>query len=242
MTLIGTIHAVAATSSYDVWIVQERGNGRSTPWPRRRRRGYDMERPWATSNGTIHAVAAALRRVDRPSIQKRTIHVVATTRILQESAENGHVVAAASTLCITGKVVKERRRTAWITQPGSEIGALAYSGKLMPPSPMPEAVRGVRDVWALGLFAAGQSSTMVCTYAGQVIMGGMVQIKLRPWKQIAMTRALALGPALAVAVSTYGDQRLFNRINEYLNVLQSVLPSPDAAAVLRRCDRRPIDT
>ena len=97
-------------------------------------------------------------------------------------------------------------------------------------------------VWALGLFAAGQSSTMVCTYAGQVIMGGMVQIKLRPWKQIAMTRALALGPALAVAVSTYGDQRLFNRINEYLNVLQSVLPSPDAAAVLRRCDRRPIDT
>ncbi|EOD07450.1 hypothetical protein EMIHUDRAFT_52098, partial [Emiliania huxleyi CCMP1516] len=78
-------------------------------------------------------------------------------------------------------------------------------------------------VWALGLFAAGQSSTMVCTYAGQVIMGGMVQIKLRPWKQIAMTRALALGPALAVAVSTYGDQRLFNRINEYLNVLQSVL-------------------
>ena len=90
--------------------------------------------------------------------------------------------------------------------------------------------------------AAGQSSTMVCTYAGQVIMGGMVQIKLRPWKQIAMTRALALGPALAVAVSTYGDQRLFNRINEYLNVLQSVLPSPDAAAVLRRCDRRPIDT
>ena len=83
---------------------------------------------------------------------------------------------------------------------------------------------------------------MVCTYAGQVIMGGMVQIKLRPWKQIAMTRALALGPALAVAVSTYGDQRLFNRINEYLNVLQSVLPSPDAAAVLRTCARRPIDT
>ena len=106
---------------------------------------------------------------------------------------------------------------------------------------MPEAVRGVRDVWALGLFAAGQSSTMVCTYAGQVIMGGMVQIKLRPWKQIAMTKALALGPALAVEADC-GDQRLFNRINEYLNVLQSVLPSPDAAAVLRRCDRRPIDT
>jgi Mn2+/Fe2+ NRAMP family transporter len=77
-------------------------------------------------------------------------------------------------------------------------------------------------MWAIGLFAAGQAATMVCTYAGQIIMGGCLQIQLSPWVRVAITRVFALGPALAVAISTYGHQKLFNQINEYLNVLQSV--------------------
>ena len=77
-------------------------------------------------------------------------------------------------------------------------------------------------VWALGLLAAGQASTMVCTYAGQMIMGGCLQVQLAPWKRVAFTRAFALGPALLVATVTGSDTSLFNNINEYLNVLQSV--------------------
>lgn len=77
-------------------------------------------------------------------------------------------------------------------------------------------------IWALGLFAAGQAATMVCTYAGQIIMGGCLDVQLAPWKRVAFTRIFALGPALAVAASTYSNQKLFNNINEYLNVLQSV--------------------
>jgi len=77
-------------------------------------------------------------------------------------------------------------------------------------------------MWAIGLFAAGQAATMVCTYAGQIIMGGCFEIKLSPWVRVAITRVFALGPALAVAVSTYDNQQLFNQINEYLNILQSV--------------------
>jgi len=77
-------------------------------------------------------------------------------------------------------------------------------------------------IWALGLLAAGQASTMVCTYAGQMIMGGCLQIKLAPWKRVALTRAFALGPALLVSVATGSDTSLFNNINEYLNILQSV--------------------
>ena len=61
-----------------------------------------------------------------------------------------------------------------------------------------------------------------CTYAGQIIMGGCLQIQLAPWKRVAFTRAIALVPALLVAVSTGSDTSLFNNINEYLNVLQSV--------------------
>merc|ERR1712136_486279 len=77
-------------------------------------------------------------------------------------------------------------------------------------------------IWALGLLAAGQASTMTCTYAGQVIMGGFLQIELAPWKRVALTRAMALIPSIAVAASTVGNPTLFNNMNEYLNVLQSV--------------------
>mmetsp|Transcript_11325 Transcript_11325/g.31554 ORF Transcript_11325/g.31554 Transcript_11325/m.31554 type:complete len:546 (-) Transcript_11325:263-1900(-) len=77
-------------------------------------------------------------------------------------------------------------------------------------------------VWAFGLLAAGQASTMTCTYAGQVIMGGFLQIHLAPWKRVALTRFLALGPSIFVAAVTVGDSALFNNINEYLNVWQSV--------------------
>lgn len=40
--------------------------------------------------------------------------------------------------------------------------------------------------------------------------------------QVALTRLFALGPALAVAIGTVSHQTLFNNINEYLNILQSV--------------------
>ena len=63
---------------------------------------------------------------------------------------------------------------------------------------------------------------MVCTYAGQIIMGGCLQIQLAPWKRVAFTRAIALGPAMLVAVSTASDTSLSNNIHEYLNVLQSL--------------------
>jgi len=77
-------------------------------------------------------------------------------------------------------------------------------------------------IWAVGLLAAGQASTMTCTYAGQIIMGGCLQFELAAWKRVAVTRAFALGPAVLVAVCTYGNDALFNTINELLNMLQSL--------------------
>merc|ERR1712110_791086 len=65
-------------------------------------------------------------------------------------------------------------------------------------------------VWAVGLLAAGQAATMTCTYAGQIIMGGCLQIKLAAWKRVALTRAAALGPSILVAISTVGNDTLYN--------------------------------
>jgi natural resistance-associated macrophage protein len=79
-------------------------------------------------------------------------------------------------------------------------------------------------VWGIGLLAAGQASTMTATYAGQVIMSGFMDIDVSPFMRVLITRVVALGPALAVAVGTADNPKLTNDINEWLNILQSVRP------------------
>jgi manganese transport protein len=58
--------------------------------------------------------------------------------------------------------------------------------------------------FAIALIASGQSSTLTGTLAGQVVMEGFVQIRLRPIVRRLATRALAIVPAVA-AISLYGE-------------------------------------
>ena len=62
-----------------------------------------------------------------------------------EALRDGIPFAQAELLTADGRRVRERRQTAWLAEEG--IGALAYSGKLMNPSPMEacDAVRRLRD-------------------------------------------------------------------------------------------------
>jgi natural resistance-associated macrophage protein 2 len=79
--------------------------------------------------------------------------------------------------------------------------------------------KGAQIVWAVGLLAAGQSSTMTGTFAGQYVMEGFLQLKITPWARTLFTRTIALGPALAVAIVAHNE---LDVLDEYLNVLQSV--------------------
>lgn len=76
-------------------------------------------------------------------------------------------------------------------------------------------------IWAIGLLAAGQSSTMTGTYAGQFVMDGFLKLKLPPWKRVLMTRSIAIIPAILVAVVAHGGENTINTLGEWLNVLQS---------------------
>ena len=78
-------------------------------------------------------------------------------------------------------------------------------------------------VWAVGLLAAGQAATMTATFAGQVLMDGMVTINLAPWARVLFTRTLCIGPAVAIALGGAAEPAVFGPINMFLNVLQSVL-------------------
>ncbi len=52
--------------------------------------------------------------------------------------------------------------------------------------------------FGIALLAAGQSSTITGTFAGQIIMEGFIGIKLRPWLRRLITRLAAIIPAVIV--------------------------------------------
>nr|XP_018677113.1 PREDICTED: metal transporter Nramp5-like [Musa acuminata subsp. malaccensis] len=55
-------------------------------------------------------------------------------------------------------------------------------------------------VYGIALLASGQSSTISGTYAGQYIMQGFLDVKMRMWLQNLMTRCIAIGPSLVVSI------------------------------------------
>jgi len=63
---------------------------------------------------------------------------------------------------------------------------------------------GASAVFALALLASGQASTITGTLAGQIVMEGFLNIRLRPWLRRLITRAIAIVPAATVAI-IYGE-------------------------------------
>jgi manganese transport protein len=53
-------------------------------------------------------------------------------------------------------------------------------------------------VFACALLASGQNSTLTGTLAGQIVMEGFLNIRLKPWVRRLITRALAITPAVIV--------------------------------------------
>ena len=63
---------------------------------------------------------------------------------------------------------------------------------------------GASTVFALALLASGQASTITGTLAGQIVMEGFLNIRLRPWLRRLITRAIAIIPA-AIVATIYGE-------------------------------------
>lgn len=64
-------------------------------------------------------------------------------------------------------------------------------------------------LFAVALLASGQNSTLTGTLAGQIVMEGFLNIRLRPWVRRIITRSIAIVPAVIVAV-LYGEQGVGN--------------------------------
>lgn len=73
-------------------------------------------------------------------------------------------------------------------------------------------------LFGVALLAAGQSSTITGTLAGQVVMEGFLRWRISPWKRRLITRLLAIVPAVAV-IAARGD----GSVNDLLVLSQVVL-------------------
>src|SRR5207248_8894548 len=61
-------------------------------------------------------------------------------------------------------------------------------------------VAGASTLFALALLASGQNSTLTGTLAGQIVMEGFLNIRLRPWLRRLITRLIAIIPAVIVTI------------------------------------------
>jgi len=73
-------------------------------------------------------------------------------------------------------------------------------------------------LFAVALIAAGQSSTVTGTLAGQIVMEGYLKLRLNPWIRRLLTRLIAIIPALLV-IGTMGEEH----VDELLVLSQVIL-------------------
>ena len=62
-------------------------------------------------------------------------------------------------------------------------------------------------IFAIALIAAGQSSTVTGTLAGQIVMEGHLNIRIQPWLRRLITRMIAIIPAL-ITIIYFGSEAL----------------------------------
>ena len=82
-------------------------------------------------------------------------------------------------------------------------------------------------LFAVALLASGQNSTLTGTLAGQIVMEGFLEIRLRPWMRRLLTRLVAIVPAVIVA-AMFGEKG----VGELLVLSQVILSMQLSFAVI----------
>ena len=91
-------------------------------------------------------------------------------------------------------------------------------------------------LFAVALLSCGLSSTVTATLAGQAVMEGFINIRLKPWLRRLMTRAVALVPATAV-ILIYGSAEMGKLLILSQVILSLQLPFAVVPLVMFTADR-----
>src|SRR5439155_750787 len=92
-------------------------------------------------------------------------------------------------------------------------------------------------VFALALICSGQSSTLTGTLAGQIVMEGFLNFRMRPWLRRLLTRMMAITPA-AVTVYLSGAAGTFKLLILSQVILSMQLPFAVIPLIHFTSDRR----
>jgi manganese transport protein len=88
-------------------------------------------------------------------------------------------------------------------------------------------------VFAVALLASGQNSTLTGTLAGQIVMEGFLNLRLRPWLRRLITRLIAIVPAVIVTVLyTHDAAKQWAAVNKLIILSQVVLSLQLSFAVI----------
>jgi manganese transport protein len=157
----------------------------------------------------LHSALVQTRRIGKTSEEKR----VACLYNFIDSfiALNGALIVNAAILVLaaavffkSGKIVTEIQQAHELLAP--LLGTALASG-----------------LFAVALLASGQSSTLTGTYAGQIVMEGFLNLRVRPWLRRLITRSVAIIPAV-ITVSTSGDQGTYRLLILSQVILSMQLP------------------
>ena len=96
-------------------------------------------------------------------------------------------------------------------------------------------------VFALALIASGQSSTITGTMAGQIVMEGFLNFRMRPWLRRLLTRMMAITPA-AITVYLSGAEGTFKLLILSQVILSMQLPFAVIPLIHFTSDRKRMGT
>jgi manganese transport protein len=139
----------------------------------------------------LHSALVQTRRIGRSVAEKRA--ACRFNLIDCVLALNGAMFVNGAILILAGTVFFQR---------GQEVTKIEQAYELLTPL-MGTVVAS--KLFGVALLASGQSSTLTGTMAGQIVMEGFLNIRVRPWLRRLVTRSLAIIPAF-IAIWLAGSE------------------------------------
>jgi manganese transport protein len=157
----------------------------------------------------LHSALVQTRRIGKSEEEKR----VACRYNLIDSAIalNGALFVNAAILVLAAMAFFQR---------GILVTEIQQASQLLSPL-LGTTMAGV--LFGVALLCSGQSSTLTGTMAGQIVMEGFLNIRMRPWLRRLLTRTLAIIPA-ALVVYVAGDNGTYKLLILSQIVLSMQLP------------------
>jgi manganese transport protein len=157
----------------------------------------------------LHSALVQTRRIGRDEAEKREachFNLIDSTVAL-----NGALLVNAAILVLAAMVFFKR---------GIVVTEIQQANQLLVPL-LGTTMAGV--LFGVALLCSGQSSTLTGTMAGQIVMEGFLNIRMRPWLRRLMTRSIAIIPA-AFTVYLAGEHGTYRLLILSQVILSMQLP------------------